>query len=210
MIRPRLAGAAALAVLLLVASLLAGCSDKKTAQPASSTSHEVAPVQVSGQALPEFTSAERDPAVGQKAPVLSGRDLAGKPLRIAPDGRPKLILFVAHWCPHCRREVPLLAKWINSGKAPKNVEIVTVATGTRSDYPNYPPSKWLRDAKWTPPVLADSSDYAAATAFGLSEYPYFVLLRADGTVAARTSGEISVDDLGKALRNLASDSASTS
>jgi thiol-disulfide isomerase/thioredoxin len=131
-------------------------------------------------------------------------------MRIAPDGRPKMVLFVAHWCPHCRREVPLISKWINSGKAPKDVEIVTVATGTKSDYPNYPPSKWLRDAKWAPPVLADSKTYTAANAFGLSEYPYFVLLRPDGKVAARTSGEIPIVDLATALQTLEKASVNSS
>ena len=29
----------------------------------------------------------------------------GTPVEIAPDGKAKLVVFLAHWCPHCRAEV---------------------------------------------------------------------------------------------------------
>ena len=38
--------------------------------------------------------------------------------------------------------------------------------------------------------MADSKDQAAAAAYGLKSYPYFVLVKADGTVAARASSEL--------------------
>jgi len=45
------------------------------------------------------------------------------------------------------------------------------------------------------PVIADSNDKKAANAFGLSGYPYFVLVDAQGKVFKRASGEVAMDDL---------------
>ena len=65
--------------------------------------------------------------------------------------------------------------------------------GTSPNQPNYPPSAWLADESWPTPVLADSTDSAAAKAFGLPGYPYFVAVDRTGRVVARTSGEITTD-----------------
>ena len=32
---------------------------------------------------------------------------------IYPDNRPTIFLFVAHWCPYCREEIPEVIEWIN-------------------------------------------------------------------------------------------------
>jgi thioredoxin-related protein len=45
------------------------------------------------------------------------------------------------------------------------------------------------------PVIADSQGKDAANAFGLSGYPYFVLVDAQGNVFKRLSGEIPMDEL---------------
>lgn len=200
--RPRFV---AVAVVLLVACSLTACGDKSPSEPASRAKQErqeQAPVRVVGKALPEFNESGQDPAIGRRAPVVVGSDFSGTPVQIGPGGQPKLVLFVAHWCPHCRREVPRLSKWIASRKAPKGVDIVTVATGTNANAPNYPPSRWLEREKWTTPVMADSGSDDAAKAFGLDAYPFFTLLRADNTVVARMSGEVAVDDLATSLQKL--------
>jgi hypothetical protein len=71
------------------------------------------------------------------------------------------------------------------------VDVTAVATGT-VDQPdrNYPPSAWLKHEKWPFAVLADSEAGTAREAFGVSAYPFFVLVNADGTVAGRGSGEL--------------------
>jgi hypothetical protein len=38
--------------------------------------------------------------------------------------------------------------------------------------------------------MADNARGTAARAFGISAYPFFVLVNADGTVAGRTTGEV--------------------
>ena len=52
------------------------------------------------------------------------------------------------------------------------------------------------------PVIADSSDKKAADAFGLSGYPYFVLVDAQGKMFKRLSGEIPMDELTTIINQL--------
>lgn len=143
-----------------------------------------------GQALPTFEAGGQDPAVGRTIPSISGTSISGQPITIAPDGKGKLLIFVAHWCPHCQREVPKIVQWLKDQRAPSGVEVQAVSTGVRADAPNYPPTAWLERENWTIPTLADSEGSEAATAFGLSSFPYFVAVDSQGKVTERTSGEL--------------------
>jgi hypothetical protein len=100
--------------------------------------------------------------------------------------------FAAHWCPHCQREIPLLSNHLRSEALPAGVDLVTIATGTNPDAPNYPPSSWLEANPLPGRVLVDSAASDTGRAFGLPGYPYFVALDRDGRVAARASGEIGI------------------
>jgi thiol-disulfide isomerase/thioredoxin len=125
---------------------------------------------------------------------VKGQAFDGSPVDIRNDGRPKLVLFVAHWCPHCQREVPLLTDYLKSHPLAKGVDLYTVATATNPQRPNYPPSTWLAKVGWKAPTMADSNDAKAADAFGLSAFPYFVAVDGSGKVVARTTGEITTDE----------------
>jgi thiol-disulfide isomerase/thioredoxin len=131
------------------------------------------------------------------APTLTGQSLFdGSPMTITPGGgTPKLVVFVAHWCPHCQREVPLLVNWMSSGQKPANLDVVAVSTANDLSDVNSPASDWLKRENWPTPVMADSSDNTAANAYGLPGYPYLVMLDGNGKVTARTSGELTVDEL---------------
>ena len=188
-------GVAGVVVILAVAALVSsgGSGSKKTKTAAGV--EQTRPVTVTGAALPELPqNGGDDPAVGKEIPEAKGQSFDGTPVDIRNDGRPKLILFVAHWCPHCQREVPLLTSYLKSHKLPSGVDLYTVATATNSTRPNYPPSAWLEKQGWTAPTLADSDDAKAAGAFGLAAFPYFVAVDGSGKVVARTSCEISTDD----------------
>jgi thiol-disulfide isomerase/thioredoxin len=65
-----------------------------------------------------------------------------------------VVVFVAHWCPHCQAEVPRIVALAKAGKV--SVPIVGVATGTDASAPNYPPSAWLQREGWPYPVLVDT------------------------------------------------------
>ncbi len=163
---------------------------------------QVQPVEVQGTALPTLADSGSDPAVGTTIPTLTGKSFDGTPVTVGPTGSPQLILFVAHWCPHCQREVPLLSDWMKKGGMPAGVQLTTITTGTSANAPNYPPSAWLAKNDWPSPIMADSANQDAANAFGLPGYPYFVLVDGNGKVVARTSGEISTDQLQTMLQQL--------
>lgn len=153
------------------------------------------PVTVTGGALPGFSGSGFDPATGSTTPQLHGASFDGTPVTVTPNGHPHLLLFVAHWCPHCNREMPTFANWLRDGGLPAGVDMTTISTGVNKNLPNYPPSSWMAKFGWTTPVLADSADGLAAHAFGLPGYPYFVVLDANGRVAARASGELTISQL---------------
>jgi cytochrome c biogenesis protein CcmG, thiol:disulfide interchange protein DsbE len=156
---------------------------------------------IRGEPLPAFDGPQGDPAVGQPAPEVSGTDFAGRPVAIENDGRPKVILFLAHWCPHCQAAVPLIQTWVSAGGVPEGVDFVSVATGIDSARPNYPPDAWLAREGWTAPVVVDTDDSVAAI-HGLTAYPFWVFVGADGTVVARAVGEMTIPDLEAAIGRL--------
>ncbi len=109
-------------------------------------------------------------------------------------GVPKVLVFLAHWCPHCQREVPVLVDWLAEHGKPSDVDIYGIATGSTKDRPNFPPSAWLEKEGWDLPTVADSADGTAGMSFGLSAFPFFVALDADNDVVARGSGELSTEE----------------
>lgn len=153
-------------------------------------------VDVSGDALPEYSADADDGAVGMTAPILTGQGFTGNKITTTA-GAPTLLVFLAHWCPHCQYEVPLLVQWERDGLVPAGVDVIAVATSTDPAAPNYPPSEWLAREEWPPlwPVMTDSGEKTAATAFGLTSFPFFVLVDASGKVAMRVSGRIEMPAL---------------
>ena len=190
------------AVVVVIAAVVAivasGGNDTKTAAGIE----ETRPVTVSGTPLPSFVSTSDDPAVGTVAPTLTGASFDGTPVTVKP-GKPTVVVFLAHWCPHCQREVPVLTQWAADGGVPAGMDVIGVATGTTPDRPNYPPSDWLEREKFPFPVMADSSDYDAANAYGLSAFPYFVVLDSKGQVVSRASGELDPTTLTTMLQSVA-------
>jgi thiol-disulfide isomerase/thioredoxin len=150
-------------------------------------------VAVSGTALPLFEGGD-DAAIGMTLPTLTGVDQQGAPMTIGDSGRPTMIVYVAHWCPHCQREVPVIQQWVDDGGLPNGVDLVTVSTAIDPNRPNYPPDRWLAEEGWTSPVLVDADD-SAAQAAGLSAYPFFVAIDSEGNVVVRASGELSTQEL---------------
>ena len=153
---------------------------------------EVQPVTVSGEPLTPFPgNGADDPSIGATAPVIDGKSFDGTPESVGGAiGRPSLVVFVAHWCPHCRAEVPRLVEWRADGTIPEDIDLVAVSTGVQSDLPNYPPSAWLEQEGWPGRVMTDDADGTAAGYYGLPSYPYFVALDAQGRVVTRATGEL--------------------
>lgn len=208
-------GIAAVVVLALAVALLVGSGgdDGDTATSGDVAREETAgalgspevpddtPATPSGDDLPPLPDAGPDPAVGSPMPTVTGTGMDGEPLTVPTTGRPTMIMYVAHWCPHCQAEVPVVQQWVDDGGLPEGVDLVTVSTAIDERRPNHPPAAWLDGEGWTSPVLVDGDD-SAAQAAGLTAFPFFVAVDADGNVVGRTSGELTppqldaiVDDL---------------
>jgi thiol-disulfide isomerase/thioredoxin len=181
--------------LVAIAGIVAVAVTSGSEEPAAGIA-EYQDVTIVGDALPELQDAGDDPAVGTVAPVIEGKGFTGNAVTTAP-GTPTLLVFLAHWCPHCQREVPVLVDWYASGAVPSGLDVIAVATSSDPASPNFPPSEWFAREGWPAlwPVIADSGERTAADAFGLSGFPFFTLLDADGKVLLRRSGEIPKDEL---------------
>jgi cytochrome c biogenesis protein CcmG/thiol:disulfide interchange protein DsbE len=190
---------AVIAVIVVASS--GGDDGGKEARPAK---FQVSPeLTVDGTSLPPFESSTRDPAVGMTAPTLDSVNFAGKPEQAGgATGSPYALVFLAHWCPHCQAEVPRLVELAKGGTI-AGVDVIGIPTATTDQQPNYPPSEWLAGEHWQSPVLLDTANGKAGKAFGLTGFPYFVFVDAQGNVAGRASGEILPDQIEEIFSALA-------
>ncbi len=210
---------AGVVVLIIAAALIAvlatGGSDDSGDSSASGDSgaeiEQTRPVEVTGAKLAPFEDPAADPAVGQVSPVVTGAGFDGTPMTIGGAGdKPALLVFLAHWCPHCNREVPEVIKLNDAGGIPADLDVIGISTAVASDRPNYPPSEWIVDKGWPFPTMADSENSEALDAFGGTGFPFLVIVDSDGTVLARQSGESTADELGAWIdATLATSSATT-
>ncbi len=179
-----------------------GASDTTLVDDGASDIPDSQPVTVDGEALSPYDAAvSPDPALGSAAPLLNGLDFQGDAIVVDPSASgPYMIVFLAHWCPHCNAEVPRLLDWKGSGAVPTELNVLGVATAVSSSATNYPPAEWFSNRGWSWPVLVDEAQGdgeagKAAVAYGATGWPFFVLVGADGLVKARVSGEIEVSEL---------------
>ena len=186
--------------LILLGILVASCSGNAGVESSLAQTNNLdegpslitAPVtEVIGESLPLYEDPLNDLALGMIAPTAVGLDLlSGAEVSVAPSGKPLVVAFFAHWCPHCQREVAEITEWLASNKFPDNADLIAVSTFEDASRGNYPPSEWLASHNWPFPVIADTSSVAVAEAYGAISVPFFVFINADGVVAKRTSGNI--------------------
>lgn len=200
--RPRILaiafGAVAVVTAIGVAVALAGGGSSSS----DASAIEFGTVGIDGTPLAAFASSGADPMIGAPAPVLTGQAVDGAPVTVGGAGEPTIVAFLAHWCPHCQAELPVLVEVSEAGGF-DGVRMVAVLTGTNPVAPNFPPAEWLEREGWTGDVVVDDEASSAAAAYGLAGYPFLVALDAAGNVVERTSGELPADrveDLAAAAR----------
>lgn len=164
-------------------------------------------VTVEGENLPFFDTSTGDPAIGQTAPTVAGSDWNGNEYTIAPSDTAKIVVMLAHWCPHCQAEVPVIQSWVDAGGLPEGVELygVTVLTNRLRDGDTWPPGEWLDQAGWTSPTIMDDEGGSIVQAYGLTSTPTYVVIGPDGQNLGRLAGEVGVEGL-NALAGVAADS----
>jgi cytochrome c biogenesis protein CcmG, thiol:disulfide interchange protein DsbE len=147
-----------------------------------------APVDVQGQSLPPYDESS-DPTAGVVAsPVITARTLDDREVVLGAPGQAQVLVFLAHWCPVCDQELPVLRNVIDSGGVPEDVEIIAVLTGLDPGRPNWPPDVWLRNAGVDVVAVRDDVGDPLMRTFGLRAYPAWAVIDADGTVQARRQG----------------------
>jgi cytochrome c biogenesis protein CcmG, thiol:disulfide interchange protein DsbE len=162
-----------------VAAIAAGLSAE------SGSSKAYGEVAIAGETLPRFDPSFPDPAVGSPAPTVTGEEVS-----VTPGSEPTIVLFLAHWCPHCQREVPRLTDWTEANGMPQGVRLIGVATSSTPSQGNFPPSAWLERENFPFDVIYDDEESTAATAYGLSAFPFWVVIDSDGLVVERFTGEL--------------------
>jgi cytochrome c biogenesis protein CcmG, thiol:disulfide interchange protein DsbE len=172
------------AVAALIAVVLTLGSSGGPPEPAAD------PLVISGEPLPALPAEGPDPAVGMTLPGLAGIGLDGEPMEIGPGDGARMIVVLAHWCPHCQRELPMLVDMIDSGAVPEGLSVVGLSTAIDELRGNYPPSAWFEREGWQQPTLIDDANSDGLHALGLPSFPGFVFVDAQGRVTQRMRGEV--------------------
>jgi cytochrome c biogenesis protein CcmG/thiol:disulfide interchange protein DsbE len=155
------------------------------------------PITVEGDPLGPFDSSLEDLAVGKAAPVISGESFDRTPITIggptaagfaATSGNATLVVFLAHWCPHCNDEIPELLALDEAGDLPEGLDVIGVSTAVDAAAENYPPSEWAVEKGWKWQMMADDEALSAIKAYGGTSFPFSVVLDAEGNVLARRAG----------------------
>ncbi|MGI9624841.1 MAG: TlpA family protein disulfide reductase [Acidimicrobiales bacterium] len=180
--------AVAVALVVVIAALAADDSGNESSDLA-----------FNGVPLPAFTGSGTDEAVGLKAPLFVTNDLDGNRTVVGGGGGPndtaKIVVFVAHWCPTCQRELPELTEWLAANDLPNDVEIVVVSTFEDAQRGNHPPKAWVEAVGWPEPVMVDSGGGEIAAAFGMSSVPSWVVLDNTNFVMVRGTGPVAGSSL---------------
>ena len=158
---------------------------------------------VTGDLLPEFAGENDDNiALGLSAPIFSAPNENSEIVSLEKNGNAKALLFLAHWCGYCQKEVPVVQGFIDSVGVPPGVDVIAIATSIDRGRENYPPQRWLADEGWSETQLYDL-DREIGNAYGLTAFPYWVFLDKDLNVVARRTGNLPADMVGALLIQLA-------
>ena len=156
-------------------------------------------VQIRGKYLPKLVQGYEDSALGWAAPEVKGVGLDGEEIYIGGEGSTTLIMVLAHWCPHCRNEVRELAPFLNETDSLNRVRMVTLLTSINDERANFPPHTWLDLEKWPVPSIVDTHSSQIATAYGISSFPFFIVINDKGEIALRIPGRLGVETLSRLL-----------
>ena len=185
-----------IALILIAAGIAVLASSSDDSDSNASDVEQTRPVEMAGEALPEYTGELVDAAVGMASPVVTGEQFDGEAISIGgASDSPQLLVFLAHWCPHCNAEIPELIELNDAGEIPADLDVIGISTAVASDRPNYPPSEWVVEKGWPWPTMADDAQSSAFIDFGGAGFPFLVIVDSDGTVLARQSGESSSEQI---------------
>jgi hypothetical protein len=166
---------------------------------------EYGTVEISGTPLPPF---EGEPSVGLVAPTFTTDTVDGERMTVGPAEDVRVIGFFVHSCPHCQREVSRVSGWLRTNEVPDGVEVLAVSTLAQPDRDNWPPSAWFFREGWSTPVLLDDEIGTIAAGYGMTSFPYWVVVDEDMNVITQAVGEMSDEQFAELLAVAAANEAS--
>lgn len=133
---------------------------------------------------------------GDPAPVFTGTALDGSHVDLAAlRGHPVIVNFFATWCTNCRAEMPLLQSTWQRDRG-RGLEVVAIGFHETGDG-----AAFARSLGVTFPTVLDPAS-TVGTAYGVTDLPESVFVRADGRVDTVFHGQLSDDTLGPELQTL--------
>lgn len=182
----------------IIGSQLEALGEQVTAASASGSSTAIA-TQAADGSLPQFQSTSNDSAViaHMELPEITGSEYYSGEQVTYPagsDGKARVWLIWAHWCPHCQAELPDLNTWWpeNASNYP-NVDLASVTTAIDASLGN-PLETYLDTEQFSFPVIVDDTGQVA-TQFGTTAFPFWVVTDNEGRVVLRVAGEIGIDNV---------------
>ena len=129
------------------------------------------PPLVAGDSIPEF-----------QAPTLLGGTMKWSDYA----GKPAVLAIWASWCPHCQKELPILAS--TQAKYP-GVQLVSVTTAFNQE-PGPTPAEYMAQHNLTFPVGKDDAKTTILTGLGVLHFPTVYYVGSDGKIVNVTEGEV--------------------
>ena len=114
-------------------------------------------------------------------------------------GHPLIINFFASWCPPCRRETPMLAKWYVSMHGRVRV------LGIDSNDETAPALRFVQKAGVHYPVAVDPYPSATTTSYGVLALPQTFFLNARHRIVLHVLGPLTTKDLTRGVSLMNSD-----
>ncbi len=176
-------------IAILAVGSLAGIAWTGTSSGSPGSSGSVAPAGGAGAVRP----AGDPPAAAFSLPVLGRSGVsAGRVSLASQAGKPLIVNFFASWCPPCKQETPLLARFYRGehGKVAlvgldENDTLATALKFTSADGVAYP-------VGWDPGVVAGS-------AYGVDALPQTFFLDARHRIVYRVFGAVTLADLSQGI-----------
>ena len=112
-------------------------------------------------------------------------DHSGNKVELSKVTNKKLVglYFSAHWCPPCRGFTPILSEFYNTVKAshPDELEIIFVS----SDKDEKSFKEYFGEMPWISLEFGNALKGTLGQEFGVNGIPFFVILKADGTLVTK-------------------------
>jgi len=180
------------AALVIGLLLLTSCQGTGTTTASESPSAGASPATGRSSLTPTTPSIDGEPltanlAVGDRVPEFSAPSLAGDGSVTWSDydGVPRVLSIWAPWCPHCQKELPIIAKVAQTFPG---VQVVTVATAV-DVAPGPTPAQFVEERNLTFPVAMDDADMTLAKGLGVQGFPTVYFVGTHGTVTQVMVGE---------------------